>query len=31
MDQDVIGKWNEVKQRIDFDEVEEESCDEYDE
>ncbi len=31
MDQDVIGKWNEGKQRIEFDEVAEESCDEYDE
>jgi len=31
MDQDVIGKWNEAKQRIDFDSIEEESCDEYDE
>jgi hypothetical protein len=30
MDQDVIGKWNEEKQRIDFNE-EEESEDEYDE
>ena len=31
MDQDVIGKWNEAKQRIEFDAIEEESCDEYDE
>ena len=31
MEQDVIGKWNESKQRIDFDTIEEESCDEYDE
>jgi hypothetical protein len=31
MDQDVIGKWNEAKQRIDFVSIEEESCDEYDE
>ena len=30
MEQDVIGKWNEAKQRIDFHEVEE-SEDEYDE
>ena len=30
MDQDEIGKWNEVKQRIDFND-EEESEDEYDE
>jgi outer membrane protein assembly factor BamA len=31
MDQDVIGKWNEEKQRIDFNEQDEESEDEYDE
>ena len=31
MDQDVIGKWNEEKQRIDFTEVDEESEDEYEE
>jgi len=31
MEQDVIGKWNEEKQRIDFDEEGEESEDEYDE
>ena len=31
MEQDVIGKWNEAKQRIEFDAIEEESCDEYDE
>ena len=31
MEQDVIGKWNEEKQRIDFNEVGEESEDEYDE
>jgi len=31
MDQDVIGKWNEEKQRIDFTEVDEVSEDEYDE
>ena len=31
MDQDVIGKWNEAKQRIEFDVIEEESCDEYEE
>ena len=30
MEQDKIGKWNEAKQRIDFDIIEEESCDEYD-
>ena len=30
MEQDKIGKWNEAKQRIDFDVIEEESCDEYD-
>jgi hypothetical protein len=30
MEQDVIGKWNEVKQRIDFDETGEESEEEYD-
>ena len=30
MDQDVIGKWNEEKQRIDFNEEGEESEDEYD-
>jgi len=30
MEQDVIGKWNEEKQRIDFNEVAEESEDEYD-
>jgi len=30
MDQDVIGKWNEEKQRIDFNEQDEESEDEYD-
>ena len=29
MEQDKIGKWNEAKQRIDFDTIEEESCDEY--
>jgi hypothetical protein len=27
----VIGKWNESKQRIDFDEVDEEIADEYEE
>ena len=31
MEQDVIGKWNEAKQRIDFDETGEESEEEYDE
>ena len=31
MEQDVIGKWNESKQRIDFDEVDEEIADEYEE
>jgi len=31
MDQDVIGKWNEAKQRIDFYTNDEESCDEYEE
>ena len=31
MEQDKIGKWNEAKQRIDFDVIEEESCDEYEE
>ena len=31
MDQDVIGKWNEEKNRIDFDETGEESEEEYDE
>ena len=31
MEQDVIGKWNEAKNRIDFDETGEESEDEYDE
>ena len=31
MDQDVIGKWNETKQRIDFVSFDEESCDEYEE
>jgi hypothetical protein len=31
MDQDVIGKWNESKQRIDFDETGEESEEDYDE
>ena len=31
MDEDVIGKWNEEKQRIDFNEEGEESEDEYDE
>ncbi len=31
MEQDVIGKWNETKQRIDFDIIAEESCDEYEE
>ena len=31
MEQDVIGKWNEAKQRIEFDAIEEESCDEYEE
>ena len=30
MEQDVIGKWNEEKQRIEFNEVAEESEDEYD-
>ena len=30
MEQDVIGKWNEEKERIDFNEVAEESEDEYD-
>ena len=29
MEQDKIGTWNEAKQRIDFDTIEEESCDEY--
>ena len=31
MEQDVIGKWNEAKNRIDFDVADEESEDEYDE
>jgi hypothetical protein len=31
MEQDVIGKWNEAKNRIDFDETGEESEEEYDE
>jgi len=31
MDQDVIGKWNESKQRIDFNETGEESEEDYDE
>ena len=31
MEQDVIGKWNEEKNRIDFDETGEESEEEYDE
>ena len=31
MEQDVIGMWNEEKQRIDFDETGEESEDEYEE
>lgn len=31
MEQDVIGKWNESKQRIDFNEVDEEIEDEYEE
>ena len=31
MEQDVIGKWNEEKQRIDFNEEGEESEEEYDE
>jgi hypothetical protein len=30
MEQDVIGKWNEEKNRIDFDVQDEESEDEYD-
>jgi hypothetical protein len=31
MDQEVIGKWNESKQRIDFNETGEESEEDYDE
>jgi hypothetical protein len=31
MEQDVIGKWNESKQRIEFNEVDEEIADEYEE